>query len=88
MVAGFASEDAKFMLQAYDLKIPCVQKIGPALVLDYSLIIDLRANNAGIFIRPAVVRHRHDRRLDVRVRTRDSLLKIGRERGYATLTRQ
>ena len=88
MVAGLAAKNAKFMLQTHGLEIPSIQKVGSSLVFGYLLIVDLCAHNNRIIVAAAVVRHRHDCGVDVRARLGNRLLKLGRERGYAALTRQ
>ena len=75
--ARLAAEDAELVLQAGDLELILVEKIGCACVGGGRVIVDLELNDRGILVRAALIVHCHDGGFDVAARCADRLLQIG-----------
>jgi hypothetical protein len=88
VTAGVAAENAEFMLKRNNLEPAVVQELCRTNIVLRLIVVDLKSNRRRIVIGLAVVGHRDDDRLQIRPRRSDSLLKVGRERGYATPARQ
>jgi hypothetical protein len=87
MSARLAPEDAELVLQARDLKLARVEKVGGALVGGRLVIGDLETDDGRILVRAALIVHGHDGGFDVDAR-RNRLLQISCKSCDSAVTRQ
>ena len=67
VAAGFAAENAEFMLQRDDVELPCIQEVGRTHVVLDLVVVDLKANDGRIVVGVTVIGHRDDRGFHLRV---------------------
>ena len=74
--AGLAAKNPVLVLQANDVEMPLVQKLGGLDVLRDRFVVDLEAHGRRIVVAVAGVRHRDDASLQLRANGRDRLMKV------------
>src|SRR5688572_24948625 len=74
--AGLAAKNPVFVLQANDVEMPLVQKLGGLHVLLDRFVVDLEAHGRRIVVAVASVRHRDDASFQFRANGRDRLMKV------------
>ena len=88
MAALLSAEDSKFVLQAHDVDIADIEKIGRAKVRREVLFLDLETNHLRILVAAGYVVHGNSQALALRVGRGDSGQQVGRERRNTALSRQ
>ncbi len=88
VAAGLTTKNAELVLQADDVELLRVEKVGGAYIFFQIRIIDLQAHFGRIVVGVAMIGHGDDDGLDVCAALGYSLLQIGRECGDAAAARE
>jgi len=88
MTAGRPAVDPELVLHAHQVRVADVQKLRRALVGGQVLLLDLKANDAGILVAARDVVDRHRKTLGLRMLRRHGGKHVGGERRDAAFARQ
>src|SRR5438552_6189237 len=76
MSAGLTTENAVFMLKAYDVETRFVEKLGGLNVFADRVVVDMESHRQRLVIGVTRIVHGDDAGLDIRASCRDGLMKI------------